>query len=158
MMIVNTIHFGNLVDYPEWIAVLARWHVDEWQRLYQGWTVTAAEEELACHLDPSRIPTTVVAIEGAEPIGSVSLVEKDLPGWDHLSPWLASLFVRPDRRRQGIGKLLVSQAVAKAQEIGCEMLYLFTTGQQEFYAALGWQVVASATAADEPVCVMAKRL
>lgn len=152
------IQFDNLASHPEWIGALARWHFAEWQHLYPGWTVEAAEEELARHVDPKRIPTTLVAVEDVEPVGSVSLIEKDLPGWDHLSPWLANLYIRPDRRRRGIGKLLVSQAEAEARLIGCDVLYLFTPGQQEFYTALDWQVIAEAVAAEEPVSVMSKRL
>src|SRR4051812_20450451 len=66
--------------------------------------------KLACHAEPDSIPLTLVAAEGNEPVGSVSLVESDLTGWDHLTPWLASLYVRPDWRGQGIGKLLVGHA------------------------------------------------
>jgi len=152
------IRIESLASRPEWVRVLAHWHFAEWHGLYPGWTAEAAEEELGQHTDPERIPTTLVAVEGIEPVGSVSVVERDLPGWDHLSPWLASLFVRPEFRHRGIGKLLVSQAVAKARHIGCEALYLFTPGQQEFYAALDWQVIAQAVAAAEPVSIMSKRL
>src|SRR5262245_3691935 len=104
------IRIDSLACHPEWISVLAHWHFAEWHRLYPGWTAETAEEELTHHDDPRRIPTTLVAAHGIEPVGSVSLVEKDLSGWDQLSPWLASLYVRPDYRRQGIGKQLVAQA------------------------------------------------
>jgi len=91
-------------------------------------------------------------------VGSVSLVERDLPGYDHWSPWLASLFVRPDCRHRGIGKLLVRHAEAKAQALGMDVLYLFTPGQHDFYAALNWSVVSQAVAADQPVTIMARNL
>lgn len=144
----------RLAGHPDWVSILALWHVAEWQRLYPGWTVELAERELARHCDPNCIPTTLVAVKGDEPVGSVSLVEKDLAGWDHLAPWLASLYVRPGHRGQGIGKLLVSKAVAEARRIGYRELHLFTPGQERFYASLGWQFVAHATAAGEPVTIM----
>lgn len=156
--LVESIHIVSLADHPHWISELARWHVAEWQHLYPGWTVQQAEAELARHVDPLRIPTTLVAVEAGGPVGSVSLIEQDLPGWDHLSPWLASLFVRHGHRQQGIGKLLVAQATAKAREVGCHELYLFTPGQQEFYSALGWDVIAQTVATDQQVTVMSKRL
>ena len=63
----------------------------------------------APHSDPDHIPTTLVAVKGGEPVGSVSLLEQDLAGWEHLTPWLASLYVRSDHRGRGIGKQLVAQ-------------------------------------------------
>ena len=49
-------------------------------------------------------------------------------------------------RRQGIGRKLLEAAKGKARQAGCERLWLITTNNnrvaQEFYAALGWQVVA----------------
>jgi predicted N-acetyltransferase YhbS len=99
-----------------------------------------------------------VAVEGREPVGSVSVVEKDLPGWEHLTPWLASLYVRPDRRDRGIGKQLVSYAVMEARRMGFAELYLFTPGQRKFYAAQNWQFVARALVAGEAVSIMSMRL
>jgi GNAT superfamily N-acetyltransferase len=40
-------------------------------------------------------------------IGTVSLDFSDLPSHDHLSPWLASLFVLPEARGQGTGTALI---------------------------------------------------
>ena len=56
--------------------------------------------------DPQResqsVPLTVVAsIEGV-PVGSASLLEEDMETHADLSPWLASVFVLPTSRRQGI--------------------------------------------------------
>jgi predicted N-acetyltransferase YhbS len=147
-----------LANHPEWIRVLARWHFDEWKHLFPEWTIETVEEELSGHLDSIRIPATLVAVENSEPIGSASLIEKDLPGWEHLTPWLASLYVRPDRRRRGIGRMLVRQAVAEARRLGVGILYLFTPGQRDFYLDLGWNVVSEAVCEGESVTVMSFRL
>jgi predicted N-acetyltransferase YhbS len=152
------VQFEPLAGRPEWVGILAGWHHAEWRRLFPGWTIETAQEELTRHSDPNRIPLTLVAVEGSEPVGSVSVVEKDLAGWDHLKPWLASLYVRSDRRGQGIGKLLVGRAVAEARRLGFAELYLFTPGQQAFYTALSWRLIAEATAGGEPVSVMSIRL
>lgn len=124
----------------------------------EGWVIETAQEELARHSDPNRIPLTLVAVEASEPVGSASVVEKDIAGWDHLKPWLASLYVRSDRRGQGIGKLLVGRAAAAACRLGLVELYLFMPGQQAFYAALNWRIVAQTVAVGEPVSIMSIRL
>src|SRR5205085_4613677 len=93
-----------LAHHPALAPTLAHWHYAEWRDLYAGWDYEAALAELRSHTDPDRLPTTLVALSEAEELlGSVSLLVRDLPGYDHLSPWLASLFVRADRRGAGIG-------------------------------------------------------
>jgi predicted N-acetyltransferase YhbS len=147
-----------LGGHPEWIRVLAGWHFDEWKHLFPEWTIETVEEELSGHLDPGRIPLTLVAVEDAGPIGSVSLIEHDLKEWEHLTPWLASLYVRPDRRRRGIGRMLVQHAVAEARRLAIPVLHLFTPAQRDFYAGLGWDVLSEATCEGESVTVMSIRL
>jgi GNAT superfamily N-acetyltransferase len=127
-----------LADHPELAPILAAWHHAEWQALLPGWTLAQAEAGLRSHTGRRQVPTTVVAVEGEEPLGSASLLEADLDDWDHLSPWLASVFVRPDCRGRGLGQALVTRAVEEAAALGVGVLYLFTAGQVGFYEKLGW--------------------
>lgn len=57
-------------------------------------------------------------------IGTVSLRPHDLDSHHHLTPWLASVVVSPDFRRQGIGEKLVAEVEKKAAEMGIKKLYL----------------------------------
>lgn len=138
-------------------AVLARWHYEEWSPLYPGWSVEAAHSEFEAHADPDRIPTTLLALsDGDELLGSVSLLLADLPGFEHLTPWLASLFVRPDRRGAGIGDLLIEAALGEARRLGVRRLFLFTTRHESYYAARGWAIWDRALAAGTPAVVMSR--
>jgi GNAT superfamily N-acetyltransferase len=148
----------NLANHPEWVALLARWHVAEWQWLNPGWTPEIAAAELRKQTDPSRIPTTLVAMAAGEPVGSVSLLAEDLAGWEHLTPWLASLYVRQECRGRGIGKQLVRYALTEAQRMHVAQMYLFTPAHREFYTSLGWGFVTEAIAAGRAVTVMSFRL
>jgi predicted N-acetyltransferase YhbS len=152
------IQIEPLASHPEWVGLLAGWHVAEWHWLYSGWTTAVAAADLSRHSDPNRIPTTLVAVENTEPVGSVSLLEQDLAGWEHLTPWLASLYVRPDCRARGIGNQLVRQAVAEARRMKVGMLYLFTPAHREFYAGLGWRCVTQAIPEGKPATIMSVRL
>jgi predicted N-acetyltransferase YhbS len=154
----QSVQIESLASHPEWAELLAHWHVAEWHWLYDGWTPEIAAADLRQHSDPDRIPTTLVAVAGGEPVGSVSLLEHDLAGWEHLTPWLASLYVRPDQRGRGIGKQLVRRAVAEARRMKVAELYLFTPAHREYYAALAWRTVAQAIAAGQAVTVMSVRL
>jgi predicted N-acetyltransferase YhbS len=127
-----------LIDHPDAVPLLARWHVAEWAALYPGWTEQAAEAELRGHTGRRQIPTTLVAVEDGRPLGSVSLLTADLEGHDDLSPWLASLYVVPERRGRGLGRQLVARAVEEARALAVPDLYLFTPGQEGLYRRLGW--------------------
>ena len=144
-----------LADHPGLAPRLARWHHAEWAHLYSDWTLEAAEAELRDHAGRTGLPTTLVALDGADCLGSASLVEVDAPDLgDRGQAWLASLYVRPDARGQGLGASLVHAIVALAAREGLPRLCLFTPGQSAFYARLGWRRFDAATLRGEAVELM----
>ena len=70
-------------------------------------------------------------------VGSASLIAQDMDTRPELSPWLASVYVAAEHRRQGIGSALVRRVAQEAAALGVETLYLFTPDQEHFYARLG---------------------
>jgi GNAT superfamily N-acetyltransferase len=146
----------SVADQPQHAATLARWHFEEWRDLYADWSFEKALAELQGHRDPDRVPTTLIAVgDDGELLGSVSLVLEDLPGCT-LSPWLASLYVRPDRRGAGVGGQLVEAAIREARRLGVPRLYLFTPHHEGYYASRGWVVVERASAGGQPVAIMSR--
>lgn len=136
------VHIDYLADHPSTAATLARWHHAEWGRLLVDWSLAQAEAELRAHTARRAIPTTLVALDGGEPVGSVSLLENDDARIRRWSPWLASLYVLPERRGEGLGERLVRRAVEEAAGLGVPELFLYTTdamGVRGFYEALGWR-------------------
>ena len=143
-----------LADHPELIDTLARWHYDEWQGLIPEWSYQEARRELATHTSRAAVPTTIVAFEGDELIGSASLLVEDLPEWKHLTPWVASVFVKPTGRGKGIGSRIVAEMVAVAGQVGVPAVYLLTAGQADFYRKLGWATVEVSPARGHPITIM----
>lgn len=143
--------------------LLATWHVAEWAHLYPRWDAEAALAEFAAMDRAGRVPTTLCAFDGPgrrpdDLLGSVSLIDDDeLPGWEHVGPWLASLYVRPETRGSGLGRRLVDQAVALAGRLGVDTVHLFTDGQEPWYLERGWRTIGRATANGHGVAVMARR-
>jgi predicted N-acetyltransferase YhbS len=131
-----------LADHPELAPVLAGWHYAEWKDLLPEWTLETALADLQGHTGRRQVPTTLVALDQGLPVGSASLLAADLDGWDHLAPWVASVYVVPARRGQGVGRLLVARAVAEAHALGVPAVYLFTAGQEAYYTRLGWSPFA----------------
>lgn len=147
----------RLSDRPALADVLAGWHFAEWAALYPGWSPAACRAELLADAGGAALPATLVAFDGGAAVGSVSLVADDgLPGYGHLSPWVASLYVRPDRRGGGVGGQLLAAAVAEAGRLGAGRAYLFTPSHAGYYAARGWAEVGRASAGGTPVAVMSR--
>lgn len=136
---------------------LAAAHAAEWQHLYEGWDAGTALQEFAVQHSDGRLPTTLIACEGAELLGSVSLIFDDLPGWEHLNPWIASFYVEPAQRRRGIGSQLLEAAdgVLRAQRI--VTAYLFTENRTAYFAARGWRAYAPLDILGRHATLMSRR-
>jgi predicted N-acetyltransferase YhbS len=151
------VEIDYLADHPEAAPLLAAWHHDEWRELLPGWTAEQALTELQSHTGRRQIPTTLVALDGARVVGSASLLVADLDGWDHLTPWVASVYVIPERRGTGIGRRLVARAVEEAHALAVPVVYLFTAGQEGYYARLGWSPLARTRHHAHDVVIMVYR-
>ena len=133
--------FTYLSDHPHFIPRLADWHHAEWGAHIAGWSREAAEAELHMHVGYCQVPTTLLALDGDDLLGSVSLLQNDHDEIRDYSPWLASLFVAPGQRGRGIGSALVQRLVSEAARLAIPVLYLYTVDTQSLYSALGWRIV-----------------
>jgi predicted N-acetyltransferase YhbS len=95
-----------------------------------------------------------VAVSRQAVLGSASLVAYDMDTRMDLSPWLASVYVATEHRRQGIGTALVRRVVQEAEALGVQALHLYTPDKEPFYACLGWSVIERTTYQSYPQVVM----
>ena len=143
----------NLAEAPEHIDTLAKWHHQQWHALNPGQTLAQRIQKMQGYLGGDFIPGTYVAFDGRL-LGSAAIVECDMDSRQDLSPWLASVYVDPPYRRQGIGSSLVRHVVEQARLHGINRLYLFTPDQVAFYQQLGWQILEVAEYIQHPVTIM----
>ena len=149
MMLIST-----LKDKPHHLRPLAQWHHAEWSYLNPHRSLDARIEEMQEDLEGKVIPTTYVAEQDGELLGSASILADDRSSHPELSPWLASVYVAEDHRKKGIGSTLVKRVMQHAQENGVKRLYLYTPDQAQLYAGLGWQIFSEELFNGTPVTIM----
>jgi N-acetylglutamate synthase-like GNAT family acetyltransferase len=148
-----------LADVPQHVDQLADWHHAQWQHLYADWTRKIASVELFDHTLRKTVPTSLVLLENEVLLGSVSLLEVDAEALSSIgSPWLASLYVKPEERGKGHGAQLVKALIQHAKNISISEIFLFTPEHKIFYQQLGWKELHQASLNGEIVDVMSFQL
>ena len=147
-------HIDFLGEHVELIPQIAAWQFEEWGHLTPGDTLEKRVERVQTRSNVDEIPLTLIALSGAVPVGTVSLVENDLPGREDLTPWLANLLVPRELRRQGIGGALVERAMRLAAELGHTQLHLFAWEHLDFYRHRGWEPIETGELAGHEITLM----
>ncbi len=147
-----------LTDYPHYIPLLAEWFYTEWKSLYLGKNQQDVEDSIRTRLNTDRIPLTLIALQPNQVLGTVCLKTHELATHQHLTPWLAGLYVAKPWRSLGLGQILVQAIEAEAKGLGIEKLYLYTPQSESFYAKLGWRLKESVVFAGTTVSLMEKQL
>jgi N-acetylglutamate synthase-like GNAT family acetyltransferase len=130
-------------DYKNHIPVLAELCYEEISR---HWSSEASIEKnklkLSEHLNDTKLPLAIVAINDGKPVGIACLRETDGIKTG-TTPWLGSLVVHPQYRGIKLGEVLIDAVKMKAKELGYDVLYLlaFDLTIPDWYARLGWQRV-----------------
>ena len=96
-------------------------------------------------------------IEG-NPAGCCLFVREEIDAKHDLTPWLASLYVAPEFRKQGAGAALVRAIEMHARDVGCSVLHLYTVNAEPFYAGLGWITQERFDWHGEPMILMTRDL
>lgn len=146
---MSSVQIELLTGHGHLARVLAGWHVEEWGHLYSSdvWNLETAVREFEVMAEPGSADRTWVAFDGVSRdasavIGSVSLIATDdLAGFEHFTPWLASMFVVPAARGRGVASALIEALLRDARSAGHATVYLFTSGQEQFWRDRGWEVI-----------------
>lgn len=127
-----------LAVYPQFIPVLAPEILEHWRHVLTNETIEIREAKLRQHMNKLELPLALVAHSDGDVFGTAALREKELEGYEHLSPWLGGVFVRRAYRGRGIASALSSAIEQHAWSLGFTEIYLFTPDQQRLYSRLSW--------------------
>ena len=129
----------NIKHHLDAIDTLSKAQFELWGPLTGRNTLKEYRELLHFAAESESLPTTLVAVENTTVLGSVNVLENDLPLRPDIAPWLAQLFVFPNFRRRGAGALLIEGAIAETRKLNRSILYLYTSGTlPSYYEKLGW--------------------
>ncbi|CBA17318.1 GNAT family N-acetyltransferase [Xanthomonas albilineans] len=129
-----------LAEAAQHIPALAQEHMQAFGTLLGDWSLAETEADLRSHRCDTRIPTSWIALDGQTWLGSVSLLQNEVACVRPFSPWLASLYVRPQARGSGVGAALLTHGMQAAARFSVQWLYLYCElPLVEFYRRLGWQ-------------------
>lgn len=143
-----------LAERPADIPALSKWFLREWRDFYGDKTWEEVAETFYRRLNRNAIPLALVAFEGEQPLGTISLLEESIGTHKHLAPWLGGLYVREEVRRQGVGRRLVEAAVHEAGKLGVGQLFIGIRKAEDYYLKLGWEVVERMNYHGEGVTIM----
>ncbi|HEX6141188.1 MAG TPA: GNAT family N-acetyltransferase [Geminicoccaceae bacterium] len=134
----------RLADHPGLIPDLVAWFIEAWAPWYgpAGPGDARHDLEAACRRD--GIPLGLVALEDGRLVGTATLRATSLETHRHLSPWLAAMLVRPDRRRRGIGTRLVAAIEDVARSQGFREVFVATDAAGRIVEGRGWERVERA--------------
>jgi GNAT superfamily N-acetyltransferase len=146
----------SIAAHPEPIETMARWQFGEWGHLEPGDSLEARIAYLRRQAtNPGRIPMTFVALDDDEPLGSASAVEHDMSTHPELTPWLASVYVKPEARGRGVASALVQRVMQEVAALGTMRLYLYTESARGLYEKLGWHAIGEEWFEGADVTIMA---
>ena len=176
------IQIASLADHLDLVPTVAQWLYQEWGYLYPDGSLDSRTKQVYERAKPDGIPTVFVALKNGTPVGTTTLLRYDSAVDQAIeaahaadvaagklkkpldrtipTPWLASVYVAADHRRQGIASSLVRHAMQAAQEMGVEALYLYTdtAGAEALYRSLGWQVMERIVYSDMHTTLMVAHL
>ena len=131
-----------LAEVPEAVPKLVKLYQEEWVLHYGPDGPGIAESDIWDCYQIHSMPLALVAIdENEEVIGTGSLDTK-LDGFEHPSgPWITSLIVEKNKRRNGIGTALIAALEMEARRFRSSYIYMATDNTESILLRRGWEIL-----------------
>jgi N-acetylglutamate synthase-like GNAT family acetyltransferase len=145
---------------PEFIDEINHLTYMQWSYMNPGSKEEDWKTGLLKRCNEYAIPTTVIAIDNKQLLGSAALLKHDMSTRRELSPWLGAVYVKKEYRKQGIGGKLVTAIEEIAKKLDISNLYLFTSGtnKEHFYKSLGWETMEWTDFKNSKYVIMMKKV
>ena len=148
----------NLKEAPEYFEKIAEFHQKEWAHLYDGETLEGRKNRMQSYLNDNFVPSLFVAKNDNDIIGTAAIKEFDLTTDEGFTPWMSSIFVFPEHRKQGHSKELVRHIMEQTKLNGISKIYLYTEDAEALYAGLGWKTLSRKQCQGHNIIIMKAEL
>jgi len=137
----DRLEIRRLAGRLDLLPVLQRWFEAEWPGYYGPGGRGDAMADLASYANEGSLPLGLVALRGGEPCGFVALKADPFPAYAHRMPWVGAAIVRPELRRQGIGRALLLAVEPEARALGITRLHCATASAASLLGRCGWRLL-----------------
>ena len=105
----------------------------------RGFPLSYIAGRLAENLTGDPLPIALVAHDGANFLGTSSVIASDLEDLPQYTPWVAAVWVDPAHRARRVGRALVARAADCSFGLGFDRVYLSAPKpRRDFYLRQGW--------------------
>ncbi len=140
------------------LQICAEWRYDAFLKSY-GYSLLDSGAQLnKLATQPDEYETALIALVDGRIAGICLLVLHEFEPLHDVSPWLASLYVAPEYRNQGVARKLVVAIEEQARSNGVARLHLYTGDAEEFYLKCGWSLAERGITDGEPYAFMIRNL
>jgi GNAT superfamily N-acetyltransferase len=134
---------STLAEYPHLIPKIARIYMNEWGWHYESEYGITTLKEMIDDIVQNHTHNIAVLMDAescGEFIGTFAILGCDLVAYAHLSPWFASLYVEPQYRNKGVGKMLVDFACNELVDGMKLYLWCYREREKQLYERWGFVV------------------
>ncbi len=139
---MSQFEFARLSDLPDLAEQCARLNDAEWGDGSDASIEMRTSSFRRLALAGENEDVILCLSDKGELVGLCALLDNDLPAFEDLSPWLASLIVAPGFRGQGLALKLIVELEAMAKEMGEGELFLHTR-YPDLYKKAGYAEIDS---------------
>jgi GNAT superfamily N-acetyltransferase len=116
----------------EFIPIIAEWAYNCWYN-DRNIDIKVIEKDYMRRSDFNSLPVTWIAINNKQPVGMISLKERDLLSEEGLSPWLSALYVVPEYQKKGVGSALIKYLLTISMKMNYKKIFLFIDYKNKEY-------------------------
>jgi GNAT superfamily N-acetyltransferase len=149
----------DLRNRPDLLPTVMDWHADAWGNIRSRAEIAAMYADSLCG---QAGEFTLIGLAGATPAGMASLRPADrfYNLHRHLTPWLDSVYVARDHRRQGIATVLCRAVIERARGLHLAALHLGADDEAavRIYSQLDFVAMERTAAYGDPPHIIMRRI
>jgi GNAT superfamily N-acetyltransferase len=127
-----------LANNPDCVAQISKWCCEEWPWYYNNGELKSAISYHQRTAQVGAVPCALVAFEGDQLVGTISIIEEDMDLRPTLTPWLGCLYVSPPFRGRGVAAQLINEGIKVAKSLKIRKIFAWTATLTDALRSQNW--------------------